>query len=142
MSKKSEKTLVDSSKFEALILESGLPFLAQAGYVKVSGATGRNVYFARSKRCGRVNLSGFEVSMPGVLDLGDLSFGSVRQEIDFTRPEAEIIETVRDVLAHLATLPAAPPVERKGRSRKDDGAIGWTRILPAQKEMVEEEASA
>ncbi len=54
-------TYIDAAKFEAVITEMGLTPNAQAGFVKVCGAKGRNVYIARTKRVGRVDLSGFSV---------------------------------------------------------------------------------
>lgn len=124
---KGKKTLVEARKIEDLVLQSKLQAVAQAGYVKVSGAKGRNIYIARTGRVGRINLSGFTMKHPGVRDLGDLAFGSVSQEIDFERSEEEILDTVQDVLTELAALPAAEPRRRMaaGAASREES---WTHI--------------
>ena len=137
---KKTKTLVDAAKFEELIIASGLEAEAQAAFVKVRGATGRAVYVARSKRVGRVTLSGFTVEHEGVHDLGELSYGSVSQELTFAgRTEEQVLSAFADVLETLVSLPAAEPRKRSS-SAKDDGTIGWTKILhtPKAKEAGEE----
>lgn len=123
---KNEKCLIDAAKFENIIRASGLSVTVQKGFVKVSAAKGINVYVAKQKRVGRVDLSGFRVELPAVADLGDDGkFGSVEQELDFTCPEEEVLETFALVLEHMKTLPERQVV-RKSRKGNDSGAVGWS----------------
>ena len=127
---KKNVTYVDAAKFETIIRDSGLTFLLQKGFVKVSAAKGRNLYVAATKRVGRVDISGFTVQMDGITDLGDLSFGNVKQQLDFSRTEDEILATFRDLLAHMATLPAVEKMERKASTPRGPVAQGWSQDVP------------
>ena len=90
----------------SVVQESGLSCLAQKGFVKVSGAKGRNVYIAKTRRVGRVDISGFEYEGDGVRTLdADEAFGSVTQQLDFSRDPEETLATLREVLEHMKTLP-------------------------------------
>ncbi len=109
-----EITYVDFGKFEQAIRESGLDFKEQAGFVKVMGQKGRNIYVARTKRVGRVDVSGFEFQGKGVVDLGDDGFGNVHQQLDFDRPEEEILDSFVELLRQLSTQPPAETRARRG----------------------------
>lgn len=105
-------TYIDFDKFGQIIRVSGLDHQEQAGFVKVSGERGRNVYVARTKRVGRVDVSGFKAEFPGVTDLGDMSFGKVEQQLDFNLPEDDILRNFRRLLGVLKAMPAAEPTAR------------------------------
>jgi hypothetical protein len=139
---KPNTTYVDACHFETAIQESGLQMIAQKGFIKVMGATGRQVYVAATKRVGRVDISGFTVDLPGVRTLGDgEAFGNVKQQMDFSRTQDEILATFRDLLAHLASLPAAEKQERKAPAKKADEPKGWSAAtLESRKALIEKVA--
>lgn len=110
---KKNVTYIAQELFEGVAKELGLGWKEQAGFIKVAGATGRAVYVARTKRVGRVDISGFTSSSPGVRDLGGESFGAVTQQLDFSRTEPEILATFRLVLGELKALPAREKEPRK-----------------------------
>lgn len=121
---------VDASKIEAIIVQSGLPCEPKASFLKVKGPTGYNVYVPLTKTVGRIDLSGFSPPLPGVTDLGDERFGNVVAQLDFSRTEAEILQTVAAVLEHMKGLePLAKPL-RRTPARKQSSATGWTLFAP------------
>lgn len=125
MSKKSV-TYIDAAKFESLIAASGLTFTLKAGWVKVQGPAGRAVYVPRTKTVGRVDISVGEVlPLEGVMDLGELKFGSVHCGLDMARTEDEILAAFAAVLEHLKTMtPRA--IVRKRAPKGDANAKGWS----------------
>jgi hypothetical protein len=133
---KTETTYVAQDKFLAIVEELGLETQEQAGFIKVKGPEGHRLYVARTKKVGRVDISGFTCadSVPGVRVLDDdLKFGGVKEQIEFSgRTEDEILETFRGVLEHMMALePKAKPAP-KGKG-KDKGAL-----LEAAKRAKEE----
>jgi len=104
---KKDITYVDGAQLEQLIVDAGLTPLTQAGFIKVAAAKGRAVYVARTKKVGRIDISGFLYAEAGVTALGGSSFGAVKQQVDFSRPEADILLTFKAILEHMKTLPAA-----------------------------------
>lgn len=113
---------IEAAQFDTIIAELGLKATEQKGFVKVEGpAKGRQVYVAKTKRVGRVDLSGFEMEHAGWLrDLGGEKFGAVKQQLSFARAEGEddasaqerILTNFRLVLEHMVALPAAEPIKR------------------------------
>lgn len=103
------KMYVARDKFEEIIKGQGATFTEQSGFLKVSGASGRHIYVAKSANVGRVDLSGFELPIdhPGVKPLKGESRGPVTQEIMFDdRAPDEILATFSEALALMLTLPA------------------------------------
>lgn len=133
---KKNVTYVCASKFESLIAASGLAAKAQAGFVKVSGPTGRHLYVARTKRVGRVDLSGFEVTDLAVINLGDSSFCSVTQQLDFSQNEETILATFEQLLTIMAALEPVEPKTRKAKSKKEDDVTGWSPAFTTSKPEV------
>jgi hypothetical protein len=124
-------TYVDASKFELIVNELGLTAIPQAGYVKCGSGNGRHLYVAKTKRVGRVDLSAFEVpSDLGVTNLGGEKFGNVTQQLDFSRPEEEILASFRKVCEHMISL---PPVEKVSRAKPageaKPKAQGWSQAV-------------
>lgn len=106
-------TYISSSEFVAIVSALGLTATPQKGFLKVSGAEGRNVYVASTKEVGRVDLSGFTLEHGGQLeDLGDRSYGNVHQRLRFEGSRTEILEAFTAVLLHMKAL---GPVEAKPR---------------------------
>jgi len=101
--------------FQDIIVKSGLQFEELAGFIKISGQKGRKVYIPRTQRVGRVDISGFEYPGSGVTNLGDDSFGGVKQQLDFTGAEEATLENFINVLHHMAQLPAVEPATRSAR---------------------------
>lgn len=110
---KKDITYVAPSKLLDIVAELGLPLREQRGFHKVSPSAGRAIYIANTKAVGRVDLSGFTFEGAGVRDLGGESFCSVKQQVDFSRTEDEILATFRAVCEHLATL---APREKEKRA--------------------------
>lgn len=139
---KPNTTYVDACHFEAIIAQSGLDMTPQKGFVKVSGALGRNVYVAATKRVGRVDISGFLFEGPGVRNLGDgEKFGNVHQQLDFGRSEAEILETFRAVLEHMKSLAPAEKVKRSMAPKKGPEPKGWSNKVTDRLDLIKKVAA-
>lgn len=121
---KKNVTYIDYAKFAAVVAEQGLTELPQAGFVKVQGPKGRQVYIAKTKRVGRVDVSGFEMpeGTPSIVNLGGESFGNVRQQLDFSAPEADVLAAFSLVLGHMKELPALDKISRTPRAAKPEAA--------------------
>lgn len=111
---KKNVTYIQASKFEDIVTELGMETLRQAGYVKVLGPKGRNLYITKTKTVGHIDFSGFTIEHLGVLDLGEASFGNVKQMINFQGTEESILQTFRDVLVFMKGL---PPLEKAPRAK-------------------------
>ena len=98
-------TYIDAAKFSTIVTEMGLVATDQAGFTKVDLGNGRQLYVARTKRVGRVDLSCLTSTCEGVRDLGGESFGNVRQQLDFSRTEEQVLATFRAVLEEGRTQP-------------------------------------
>jgi len=139
MATKQPTQYIDAAQIEALLLTTGMSLVAQAGFVKVapagSPAHGPKIYVARSKRVGRIDLSGFTVEDEGVVTLDDdLRFGNVAQQVDFTRPAEDTLKTLKAVLKALAKAPVPERAPRKAPKAKASEAKGWQTIAsPAPK---------
>lgn len=128
-------TYVDAAKFEALIVASGLPYSPQKGFVKVSGAKGRNIYVAATKRVGRVDLSGFVMEGETVQAPHCGEFGNVKQQLRFDLPEDEVLANFAALLEHLKSLPEVPAAERKPKAGpKTAAAQGWSAPVAPKKD--------
>src|SRR5271165_1078316 len=118
---KKEARYVAQEKFLQFASDLGLPTKEQAGFVKIIGPKGRQVYVAKTKLVGRVDISGFEVrTIPGleqsVTYLGGESFGGVKEQLNMQpdRTEESILEDFAKILGHMTTLPAVEK-EKKGK---------------------------
>lgn len=123
---KTNVTYIDAAKFETIILSSGLAHTAQKGFVKVSGKAGRAVYVASTKRVGRVDISGFEVPYGVLPHCGP--FGNVKQQLDFSKTEDEVLSDFTQLLKDLAEQPAVEKKQRKAPEAKADAPKGWTQV--------------
>lgn len=110
------KTKVPVQVFLDVCVQLGLEVEQQKGWYKVHGPSGYRVYVRRTDLVQSVALSGFTVENGGVKDLGERSYGNVHQELDFGRPEADIVNSFKEVLSFMKGL--APVVKvRKERVR-------------------------
>lgn len=139
---------VDAALFEGVLIELGCKYEKQKGFVKVEipGAAGRRVYIGNTQRVGRVDISGFEVPtdpdgeefFAHVKDLGGLSFGAVKQQLDFEQTDGRtaesLVATLRAVIEHGASLGDAPP--------KAKSAPGVTASSPKPKGWMSDEERA
>lgn len=154
---KSHITYVDASLFEAIIAKHGLTMTLQKGFVKVDGPTGRRVYVAATKRVGRVDISGFKMLAPDGSDLPGFvpphmgEAGNVKQQLDCSLGEADILANFELLLTHMESLAPAEKAERKAAAPKEDDAKGWSkatlegrkaRIKKAAKKVAQDAASS
>ena len=117
----SNKTVNYINHADLIILATdlGIEPIRQAGFTKLQGPAGRQVYVANTKKVGRIDISGFEVDFVefGVVNLGDESFGAVKQQVDFTKPVEDILVNFIKILKHMQTL--SPVVkEKKSKTKK------------------------
>lgn len=135
---KSGVTYVEQGKFLAIAQELGLSTKEQKGFVKVwdagKGENAQRLYVAKTKKVGRVDLSGFEVEF-GAQHLGGEKFGGVSQQLDMSLPEEDILTNFRALCEHMKSLPAPAPKERKAREPKAEGKVQGT--APAHDPMAE-----
>lgn len=150
------KIYIDAAKFEAIIREvqarqetegkTPLVLTTQAGFVKLSGATGRNIYVANTNRVARVDISGFEMpeDSEDVIVLGSKgspmdAFGAVKQclntfERGDGRDEEKVLQSFRNVVEHMLTL---EPVVKASKAKGAPGtpkATGWSREVSGKPE--------
>lgn len=123
---------IDAAKFEDRITAAGLEPVMQAGFVQVEAKKGRRVYVAKTKRVGRVDLSGFSVTDAefGTMAHSAGKFGAVEQELDFRKQEGESDQTAEErilnnftkILEHMKTL--GERVSEKKSGTKAEGTKG------------------
>lgn len=121
----STKNYVAQEALLSIVKELGLEAVPQAGYIKVAAAKGRAIYIGKTKRVGRVDLSGFEMEGPEaglVKRLGGESFGAVKQQLRFDLPEEDILSAFKTVLSHMKTLPEAVKEKKSFLPRAPKGA--------------------
>lgn len=143
----SGKVAVDLAKFEAIVQKSGAPCTEQRGYLKVEPAPGRKLYVAKTKTVRRVDVSGTGLEkwgVGGVLDLGDQKFGEVRQQLDFSRTEDEVLAAFELTIEELRAMgPRAKQSKKKlptlGELREMVAGMGYelTPIAGAATEVEE-----
>lgn len=117
-------------QYLAVLADLGLSHTEQSGFIRVEGAKGRRLYIAATKTVRRVDLSGFEMDLKEEITKVPHCgvFGNVKQQMVVgTGPEGDL-ERVREVLAHMATLPAiekapAKPKAPKAKAAKTEGAV-------------------
>ena len=89
----------------ALVEASGLPVKEQSGFVRVEGADGKRLYISRTKRVGRVDLSGFTVEGPGFRQLDeDEKFCRVTCQLDFGAEEKVVLAAFKTALKRVALV--------------------------------------
>jgi hypothetical protein len=120
---------------------STLSVAEKTGFQKVTGtAKGKAVYVA--KKGGRVDLSGFEVALPNAAikviseqAAKDQHLGRVRGQLDFGRPDADVLEAFSAALAQLDVAtpmaPKPPRVPKAPRAPKAPKAAAAPAATPA-----------
>lgn len=99
-------TYIAREKFETIVKKAGLAIRPQAAFGRVDGPNGRRLYIAATKQVGRVDASGWDVDVDGVTKLSkeeakSLRLGAVRGQLDFSKPEAEILAAFKDLIADM-----------------------------------------
>ena len=125
-------TYVDTAKLETIWTSiEGLTVEPQAGWVKIHGPKGLRVYVPRGKTASKVGLAGFEVEGMGCIPWPEHG-GAVKQQLDFSLPENEILANFELVLRHMLTL---PPVEKAKKQQPGKAprakAKGMTLLVPS-----------
>jgi hypothetical protein len=105
-------------KIIGMLEGKGLTVEEKSGFTKVTGvAKGRAVYVA--KKGGRVDLSGFTVEGPGVVQISEEDarakhLGKVRGQLDFDQGDDAVLAACSSALERLAEAPSADaPTEKK-----------------------------
>ena len=122
---KKDVKYVAQEKFLQLASDLSLSTSEQAGFIKVHGPKGRQVYIAKTKMVGRVDISGFEVRevFPGAIKyLGGEGFGAVKEQLnmDPDRTEEAILEDFARILGHMTTLPPTEKVKKAGKKATEE----------------------
>ena len=111
---KAEITYIVAEKLLAALTTRNLTYIAQSGFLKVEAAKGRLIYIASTKRVGRVDISGFEVSASIGKTPHCGPFGKVKQQLRMDGTEDEVLARF-DLL--LAELVAQPPVVKEVKAK-------------------------
>lgn len=120
---KKGQTYIAAEKFTALVAaRNGFEVKQNTGFVKVEKG-GRRLYIGKTKRVGRIDVSGWVSSEPGLINLGEQSFGQVQQQFDFTRTEDQILATFEALLDEMET---SAPVPAKAR---ESAAALWATVV-------------
>lgn len=98
---KKNVTYVDQAKFLALVDAAQGKYTIQSGFIRVDGLPGCRLYIARTKRVGRVDISGFMLDGAGVTELGAEAFCRVKQQLDFSLCESDILATFSRALVEM-----------------------------------------
>lgn len=115
---KSHITYVVTEKFLELVKAANLSWLTQSGFHKVEAAKGRRIYVAATKKCGRVDISNFEVepTLGKVPEQGP--FGKVKQQLRMEGTEDEVLTRFAQLLEVLKAQPAEVKVVRAPKSKE------------------------
>lgn len=107
---KKRERAVKGSHLLGMMLEKakglGLSTEEKSGFVRITGAAkGRAVYVA--KRGGRVDLSGFTIEKPAVVQISaeeakQKHLGKVRGQLDFNAEDQTVLATYEDALSALS----------------------------------------
>ena len=114
---KSNVLMVAQSKFLSILDTLQVPYLTQSGFIKVSGAKGRNMYIANTKTVGRIDLSGFEVDFGAKLPHCGV-FGNVKQQLDLD-PVLREEGILRNFTAALEVMLSLPPVAKVTKAKTE-----------------------
>src|ERR1700690_2068419 len=124
---------VPAEKIEELLANSGAKYEALAGFVKVYGPLGHNLYIAKTKKVGRIDVSGWIPKCGGITVLDeDLAFGNVGAQVDFSRTEEEVLNTLAELIDEMLALPAKEKISRKSPKAKEGAAKGWSTEVPVR----------
>ena len=126
---KKNVTYVARSEFETILSHLGMPTKVQSGFIRVEGPKGNRLYVAATKKVGRIDISGFEVGSSGVTPHCGV-FGNVKQQMDMSGTEAEVLERFKVIIGLLLSQPEkvkevktkAPRAPRGKKEKKGWGA--------------------
>ena len=110
---------VNAEDLTAIVSESSATCFRQRGFTKVSGASGRNIYIANTKRVARVDISGFNYEGPGVINLNENEWiGNVHQQLDFSLEKEAILANFKSIIDYMLTLPAVEKVVKAKENKE------------------------
>lgn len=121
---KTNVTYIPTENLIAVLVAKGVPHVKQSGFYRVEGPKGRRLYVAATKKCGRIDISGFTVPFGAVPHfLG--KFGRVEQMLDMSLPAEDIMTNFSALVDHMLTLPPevkeAKPKAPKAKKEKNEG---------------------
>lgn len=132
-------TYISFESFMGIASDLGLAHKENAGFVQISLGNGYHAYVARTKRVGRVDLQ-FLPTGEGYEDLGEAKFGRIVAQVDFSRPEPEVLEAFARALLfgmklptwvkpkqsprEAASLPVQSPTDRRALIEKASREMG------------------
>lgn len=104
---KTNTTYISAALIAQIVEQSNLPTVDKKGWLLVGNfdTNGPRVYIPKTKKVGRIDLSGFELDSDAVNKLGGASFGAVHQQLRFDLPEAVVLSNLQQVLEELKALP-------------------------------------
>lgn len=133
---KKSVTYIERPLIEALIVEEGLTFKEQSGFLKVE-ANGLRLYPAKTKRVGRCDLSGFVLEGKGFTPLGEgESFGNVKCQVDFSGTQEETLEAIRLCLRTMKEHKAPEKPAPRLKSTKHDSAPASSPASPPEDRLA------
>ena len=143
---KKEITTISQEKVEATIAQvAGISRLEQTAFTRLSGPGNLSVYVARTKRIGRAYLCGFTIGHPAALPISEqeakeLKLGRVRGQLDFSRPEEEVLDALQIALFQVAS--AEPKATKAAKEPKAPKQPKLQRAAKKAPEPTEEPAAA
>lgn len=106
-------------QYRAILLDRGVPFKAQSGFIRVEGPKGYRLYVASTKTVRRVDLSGFELQSATVRPHKLGKFGNVSQEINLIKGDVDAqLEAFRFVLGRMLELTPKEPAKKEPKAPK------------------------
>lgn len=102
-------TYVPAGRIATLLSELGLTAKEQSGFLRLDFAKGRRLYIANTKRVGRIDIAGAELSDTLAKPPHCGIFGAVKQQVRMDGTEQEVVDRVFDVIAEMQAL---PPIEK------------------------------
>ena len=113
----------------AVVTKAGLAYTTQSGFHKVEAAKGNRLYVAATKRCGRVDLSGFLIDPnDGLTQTPHCGpFGAVKQQLLMEGgTEAEVVARFERVVAALLLQPAVVKVVKPPKAKAPKAIMATT----------------
>lgn len=121
---------IDTSKFETILVASGLKLVRKTSRVTAYGPEGRSVIVPAGKSASIVFLVGFEHPTLGA-PAGKHTTGTVTQVMSWEGTEDEILARFAELLAYLPTLPPVEKAKREAAPKKD-APKGFSNAIPKQ----------
>lgn len=92
-------------KVVEVVKQSGLKIQEQKAWLRINGPGESRIYVPKRPNVTRIDIAGFSAPTGTSIKLGERSFGSVKEQLDMKGPEPTILENLKKVLKHMASLP-------------------------------------